>query len=95
MNKIIIAGLFSKIERCCFITRSHRYGIVIELFQPSLFTLPTLADTTIVRMMEGGIIGRLTTTLGDYHARKAKLSGTIGIERRCNFKGLLKRITET
>ena len=51
------------------------------------FFLNVGAKTPIVQMMEGEVRIGMTTPLGGYHDGKAKLSASLGIEGRYNFRG--------
>lgn len=51
------------------------------------FFLNVGAKTPIVQMMEGEVRVGMTTPLGGYHDGKAKLSASLGIEGRYNFRG--------
>lgn len=51
------------------------------------FFLNVGAKTPIVQMMEGEVRVGMTTPPGGYHDGKAKLSASLGIEGRYNFRG--------
>ena len=53
----------------------------------SLASVDLKGEPPVVQMMEGEIRGGITAPVGTFHDGKAKVSGTLGLEGRYNFKG--------